>query len=84
MQQQVFLLRLQETCRSTIAQAMYPSTLSTEAEAEVQKRFQDVCQLIVHMKKSKLNCTKIIELQTEAQHEIDSFVVKQKRLQKRR
>ena len=83
MQQQVFLLRLQET-KSTIAQAEYRSTLSTEAEAEVQKRFQDVCQLIVHMKKSKLNCTKIIELQTEAQHEIESFVVKQKRLQKRK
>ena len=82
MQQPVFLLRLQET-KSTIAQAKYPSTLSTEAEAEVQKRFQDVCQLIVHMKK-RLNCTKIIELQTEAQHEIESFVVKQKRLQKRK
>ena len=83
MQQQVFLLRLQET-KSTIAQAKYPSTLSTEAEAEVQKRFQDVCQLIVHMKKSKLNCTKIIELPTEAQHEIESFAVKQKRLQTRK
>ena len=73
MQQQVFLLRLQEMeTKSTITQAKYAATLSTEAEAEV------------HIQKSKLNCTKIIELPTEAQHELESFAVKQKRLQKRK
>ena len=65
MQQPVFLLRLQET-KSTIAQAKYAATLSSGAEAEV------------HMKKSKLKGTKTIDTPTEAQHETEPIIVKQK------